>query len=997
MPENTASASSPSEEAATEEYKPQHTNWLRNLSLNVKANIIIVSVLLVFLVIIIALITINGNTLIFHIGQQRAREEANLLRMQFAQSSQTLLKDARIVAMTPAITSNISWTRAALTSGKAPISFDEFQMIEATDGQLDGTDTLSTALSSLQKDMVDRALLGQEEVAVLNMTDRAGEPCLCLVAAVPLLDTDTDSIAGVLLVSRQINDSFLRKLSFGSQHVGMGVIYQGELVAGTVHEHPHGPPPPGGIPSPGAADHTGEPPSPDHAHSGENDSQIRQEHGHAQEQAHDHDHAHSEEGDVQHQQESDSIVPGSADHTAEVPLHEHEHAGHHELQIPPTVIDQNHAAIAQALEGNTVVLDKMVENHGVPHTVAFVPLMTDDETEAVLIALVGLEQLMVFQEQFANTLTIVFIVLILVALAIASLAIRHSITAPMHRLQTVAEEMAGGNYTQRVQVRSNDEIGKMAGAFNLMATTLSELINSLEMRVRERTNELEVAMREAQNAHKAAEQANQMKSQFLANMSHELRTPLNSIINFTRIIAAGMRGPVTDEQVDYLDRVRGSGEHLLGLINDILDLSKIEAGRLELHMEHCSLCELVRSTMSTAAGLTKGKPVELIQDIATDLPPVQADRTRMRQILLNLLSNAAKFTDEGSITVRVRHEGPEIFVSVIDTGIGIPADKLDIIFEEFRQVDSGTDRSYQGTGLGLSICKRLVDMHGGRILVESTPGAGSTFTFTLPTEEAVLASDGPFSRTPGKKEGIPVLVVDDDAAVIDIVASYLERDGYAVYGITDSRYALNEAHRIKPTAIVLDILMPYKDGWELLAACKADSDLQSIPVVLYSVVEENQLGLQLGASAYLVKPIEEHLLRTTVTRLVMDGARIVAIDDDPNVLEMVQEVLTKTSSYEVVTAGGGQEGLDCIAAQPTDLVILDLMMPEIDGFAVLEALEQEPATQNIPVVVLTAKDLSQKEKEYLSRRVNGCLAKDLTPMDHLPGKVNTLLAQVRGQ
>jgi signal transduction histidine kinase/CheY-like chemotaxis protein len=552
------------------------------------------------------------------------------------------------------------------------------------------------------------------------------------------------------------------------------------------------------------------------------------------------------------------------------------------------------------------------------------------------------------------------------------------LTRISNQVRQIAEH---NNLDQRIAVRGRDELGTLANDINGMLEALEQSQAALR-----------VSEAEAHEARQVAEQANQMKSRFLANMSHELRTPLNSIINFTRILAAGMRGPVSEEQLDYLNRVHASGEHLLNLINDILDLSKIEAGRMELHRELCQFGPLIHSTMSTATGLIRDKPIELHQEIAPDLPLVNIDKTRIRQVLLNLLSNAAKFTEAGSITVRVEAAPPGLVVHVSDTGIGISPEKLDLIFEEFRQADEGSERGYEGTGLGLAICRRLIEMHGGTISVASTPGEGTTFSFSLPA----VGKRGPrppkATREPVKKEGIPVLVIDDDPAVVDIVASYLETDGYIVYGVSNSHMAITEARRIVPAVIILDILMPYKDGWEVLTELKACPDLQAIPVIIYTILEENRLGLQLGTSAYLTKPIDEARLRATVARLVVDGAKILVVDDDPDVLEMVTHELQRQSNFTVITASGGKEGLQQVATHPPDLIILDLMMPEVDGFAVLEHLEQDDGASTIPVVVLTAMQPDEEEQRYLDRRVNSFLSKSEIAPEHLLSKVNMLLA-----
>ncbi len=551
------------------------------------------------------------------------------------------------------------------------------------------------------------------------------------------------------------------------------------------------------------------------------------------------------------------------------------------------------------------------------------------------------------------------------------------------RLTTMSKQV-------RAITTNNDKTTHLATTGHDEITSLGQDINTMLQSLAQSHEALRASEAEACAARQVAEQANEMKSRFLANMSHELRTPLNSIINFTRILSAGMRGPVNEGQVDYLNRVHASGEHLLGLINDILDLSKIEAGRMDLHLEPCNLERLLEGIMSTAIGLVKDKPVVLQQEIAPDLPTVSIDATRIRQVLLNLLSNAAKFTDAGTITVRAMFEKPSIVISVTDTGIGIPADKIESIFDEFRQVDDGSARSYEGTGLGLAICKRLIEMHHGHISVESTPGVGSTFSFSLLAQPPCC--DIPPCYELDTKNGIPVLVIDDDPCSIEIVSSYLQRDGYAVYGIQDSQTVLDKARQMTPAVIILDILMPNLDGWNLLTAFKQDADLKTIPIILYSIMDEQQRGFTLGASAYLIKPIDEDLLRETVANVVGPQATILVVDDDPNMRELLSHHLTHVHGYHVVTAHDGQAGLDYIAATPPDLIILDLMMPNVDGFTVLEQLDTQPHTSAIPVIVLTARDLNHDECEYLNKRVANLLSKSITPPEHIPKKVHALLA-----
>ncbi|NJP07454.1 MAG: response regulator [Chloroflexaceae bacterium] len=531
-----------------------------------------------------------------------------------------------------------------------------------------------------------------------------------------------------------------------------------------------------------------------------------------------------------------------------------------------------------------------------------------------------------------------------------------------HLDSSVQQIRAANDLTSRVAVSGNDEIASLARSINAMLAALERL------------------MAERAAALAAAEEANQLKSRFIANMSHELRTPLNSIINFTHIIKNGMRGPVTPEQVAYLDRVTVSGNHLLGLINDILDVSKIEAGRMELYKEPVALAELVQSTLSSAEGLVKEKPVRIHHDIAKGLPVIELDRTRIRQILLNLVSNAAKFTHEGSINVRVWPEKQDIMISVTDTGIGIAADKFDTIFEAFRQADEGNTRSYQGSGLGLSICKRLVEMHGGRIWMQSRVGEGSTFCFSLPIPpHAEPFMDETRSETEVDHASPIVMVIDDDPSAIEIVKTYLRQVGYAVIGVTDSRHALSEITRWQPAVIILDILMPYQNGWEILATLKNNTPLRAIPVICYTIVDEKPMGLSLGADAYLIKPIEETILRRTVQQLVDHTARIVIVDPDPVVADMVATCLDQ-NGYQAIRLGENQSTLDTIINQPPDLVILDLIPLSADGLALLHRLEHDEALRSTAVIVLQTTEMTEAQRAHLHDRIIRVVQKDgMTP------------------
>jgi len=462
-------------------------------------------------------------------------------------------------------------------------------------------------------------------------------------------------------------------------------------------------------------------------------------------------------------------------------------------------------------------------------------------------------------------------------------------------------------------------------------------------------------------------EVDRLKSQFLANMSHELRTPLNSIIGFSRVIIKGIDGPVTELQQQDLTAIYNSGQHLLGLINDVLDLSKIEAGKMELAFDEVNIADVTSSVLSTMSGLIKDKPIQMKRIIEPNLPTVRADAIRVRQVMINLLSNAAKFTDEGDILVEVGLKPGltgrnELTVSVTDTGPGIAKQDQTKLFQAFSQVDDSPTRKTGGTGLGLSICQHIINMHGGRIWVDSEVGRGSTFHFTLPLFRKEKESES----TSGKNKVI--LSIDDDLQVIGLYERYLHQQGYHVIPLSDPARAVERVKQVKPFAVTLDIMMPGIDGWQILDNLKNDPDTRDIPVIICSIVEDLKKGFNLGATDYLVKPILEDDLVNALDRLNADGSirDVLVIDDDPDDLRLVGKILTDDGRYRAILAEGGRRGWDMISSgKPPHAIILDLFMPEMDGFKILENMQASENLRDIPVIVISGMDLSIEQKSQL--------------------------------
>jgi len=528
----------------------------------------------------------------------------------------------------------------------------------------------------------------------------------------------------------------------------------------------------------------------------------------------------------------------------------------------------------------------------------------------------------------------------------------------------------------------------------------------------QRRSELEKAYRQIEEMRKTAEDANRLKSQFLSNMSHELRTPLNSILALSSILLARMDGDLTEEQEKQIKIVEKSGKSLLNLINDILDISKIEAGRMDLIVSEYEVEEFLASIEMTIRSMLREADLEFSIHRQSDIDLHSTDENKLKQILLNLLSNAIKFTPKGKVTLNVtRTKFDDVLqFTVEDTGIGIDADHFDSIFDPFRQLDGTATRKYGGTGLGLALTKKLVELLGGRIWVESESGKGSRFSFVLPAQHVGDTTSPEPAREQVPAEGTNgeewdfadsvtvdtrkklILVIDDDKEAVYIMKKALESPSIQVVAAKDGIDGLQMAERLKPHLITLDIMLPKKDGWEVLQALKQNELTKNIPVVIVSMMDNRKLGFSLGASDYMVKPIQQPMLVKRLNKLSSEKGlkKILVVDDDLSQAELVEEIL-QSDDFLSEVATSGDMAINLAGKKHYDLIILDLMMPQTDGFAVLRSLQEKQPAEAPPVLILTGKLLTRDDQKKLSGENCHIFQKTMFSRENLLQEIHRIL------
>lgn len=604
--------------------------------------------------------------------------------------------------------------------------------------------------------------------------------------------------------------------------------------------------------------------------------------------------------------------------------------------------------------------------------------------------------------------SIVLLISLLAAL-IVSAVFRQSVALPIVQLADFARKISL-NSANSLQVPHVDAFGEVSVLIDSLNQMLAEIEkgkasllrahDELEVRVEERTAQLVIAKKKVEaysqsvlRANEDLERASRFKDQFLSTMSHELRTPLNAVLGFSELLADARYGPLTERQARYVNHIHSSGQHLLRLINDILDLSKIEAGRLQLNIECVSIDACFAEVCESLQPLVDKNAHQLIKGARSGLI-VHADGTRFRQMLMNLLGNAIKFTPKGGrIELTACQVGEKIKIEVRDSGPGIPPEEKQRIFEAFHRIKQA-EKSTEGTGLGLAITRRLVELHGGQLEVESEIGAGSCFYFMLPGACAPQDVNEPTATADSNPRAMAhVLVIEDDPSSAYLLESQLSSAGYQVTICNEPQRAFEIACELQPAVITLDVIMLPVNGWDVLSKLKSDPRTANMSVVMVSVADQRSAGTLLGADEYIVKPVDKAILLAAVERCLNRRNRarttqsILVVEDDTATREFIVDLLSK-NEYAVRSAADGAQARATVQQSLPDLVILDLMLPEVNGFGLIAEWRKDARTAELPIFVLTNKDLSREEKDYLHANTGVLISKHERWRDELVRQVS---------
>lgn len=659
-----------------------------------------------------------------------------------------------------------------------------------------------------------------------------------------------------------------------------------------------------------------------------------------------------------------------------------------------------------------------------PSTMLLVSYMYDSENLNEKIGFIEMKVSLKKEHQYIRGFLIKMILVAIASLIILTFIaiwIARFVSAPLLKLNEAANQISTGNLDVKIDIKSHDEIGNLAQTFSSMADKLKNMYKILESKVEERTKDLEEANIKLENLNKQLLEANNAKSAFLASMSHELRTPLNAIIGFSELLKDGFLGEITEEQKETTNDIYNSGKHLLTLINDILDLSKIEAGKVELNIEIVDMPELLVNSLTIIKERAMKHNITINCDINERIGKIKADSVRIKQIVYNLLSNAVKFTpDGGSVTLSadivelidvlrnkdkygftdsldcISRYNEFVAISVKDTGIGISKDNINNLFKPFEQLHNKTFNKVEGTGLGLSLVKKLVELHNGAIIVESEEQKGSLFAVFIPFVAA--ATDG--KKEYNEKETSEVtehiysaLIIEDDVNSAKLISRYLQDLNFH----TDIAYNANDAFKAlnnnQYDLITLDIFLPDKNGWDLLKELKSHNLLQGTDIIIISIEPDTNKGIIMGVSDIMEKPINRKEFVDIVNRLkskkMKNIKKILIVDDDITVLEYCKKILS--GDFEVECALSGKEALEKINQAKPDILILDLLMPKMDGFEVLDFIKKDKRYENIPVVILTNKDLTGDELKLLNNKIESIFAKSQFNKESFVNEIKEIL------
>lgn len=605
---------------------------------------------------------------------------------------------------------------------------------------------------------------------------------------------------------------------------------------------------------------------------------------------------------------------------------------------------------------NTIFTYNTVAGNAIPQEIVTIPLI-DENTVVALISLINIHA---FDETNIEILK----------LSITGISISYSNLLAGERTRIFAEQLSISN--QQLENRTSE-----------LQEQSEELQNQAE-ELQRSSEELQEQNAELDAQKIQVELANKLKSEFLSNMSHELRTPLNSIMALSNVLITQSKGKLSDEENNYLKIVERNGTRLLALINDILDLSKIEAGKMDIIPEPLSLRIVISTIIDNMDTLTKRKGLSVKFDFPEDTPRIENDESKLYQVFTNIISNAIKFTEVGSVIISVKHDLNNVIIEVEDTGIGIKENVLPHIFDEFRQADGSTSRNYEGTGLGLAIAKKMITILGGDICVTSQFGIGTVFTITLPISwhEEIISTVQDDSEDHQLLQDVKtILIVDDDEQTVNNISKYLRLEGYRTISTTSGKEALKLAEKYQPTVITLDIIMPEMDGWEVLQKLKNNPKTKDIPVVIVSVSEDKETGFALGAMGYINKPVDKELFLAEIRLINKAPKTVMLVDDNKLDLNQMAKIL---EDENIVTkkANSGKECFKLMKEGVPDILVLDLMMPNIDGFQVLSKLRNDPETRDLPTIIVTAKDLTEEDKAKLMGKVSSVITKsDITPIE----------------